>query len=164
MQSAKKRFAGKKGFTLVELVIVIAILGILAAIAIPAVVGIINNAQKSAREANASELTTAAKNLYSGVKSGQINFESPQDELNQLDPQATAPKNATVEGKNAAANALTIEQTMQYAGLYNKIKDAVGDYVYDNTDGTIYYKDTYTGENGSPLELSTTLGELMGAS
>ncbi len=160
-QTKQRPTRSKKGFTLVELIVVIAILGILAAIAIPAVVGIINNAQRSSREANASEITSAAKNLYVGIKSGQVNYESPQDELNQLDPQATAPKNATVEERAVAADAITIEQVLKYAGLYNKIRDAVGDYVYDRTDGTIYYKDTYTGSNGAPIEMTTTLGELM---
>ena len=86
----------KRGFTLVELVIVIAILGVLAAIAVPAVVGIINNAQTSAREANAAELTTAVRNLYTGVCSGQINQSTPRDELNRLNPVTLPKKDSTV--------------------------------------------------------------------
>ncbi len=51
----------KKGFTLVELVVVIAVLLILAAIAIPTVSGVIARAHKSADEANAKAIETAIK-------------------------------------------------------------------------------------------------------
>ena len=53
--------ANKKGFTLVELVVVIAVLLILAAIAIPTVSGVINDAQKATDAANAKSIETAIK-------------------------------------------------------------------------------------------------------
>lgn len=51
----------KKGFTLVELVVVIAVLLILAAIAIPVVTGIISRANKSADESHAHAIEAAIK-------------------------------------------------------------------------------------------------------
>lgn len=51
----------KKGFTLVELVIVIAVLLILAAVAIPTVSGVIDRANEATDTANAKNIETAIK-------------------------------------------------------------------------------------------------------
>ena len=57
----KKR--NQKGFTLIELVVVIAILGILAAIAVPKLGGFKNNAKVAADKATAETIKKAAE-LY----------------------------------------------------------------------------------------------------
>mgnify|MGYP004467416951 CR=1 FL=1 len=49
----------KKGFTIVELVIVIAVIAILAAVLIPTFTGVINNAKESSAQSEAKNLWTA---------------------------------------------------------------------------------------------------------
>ena len=56
----KMRKKNKAGFTLVELIVVIAILAILAAILVPLMVGYIDDANKAVAQANARTLYSAA--------------------------------------------------------------------------------------------------------
>lgn len=54
----------KKGFTLVELLGVLAILAILATITVPIIINVFNNAEASAFEDNAISLSKASDNYY----------------------------------------------------------------------------------------------------
>ena len=56
-----KKVKSRKGYTLTELIVVVAILGILAAVATPMVLGQIEKAKVSADDANAKTISNALK-------------------------------------------------------------------------------------------------------
>ena len=59
-----KRTKGDKGFTLIELIVVIAVLGVLATLIIPRVVGVKSDAETKAMEANEKIIRNALERYY----------------------------------------------------------------------------------------------------
>lgn len=63
-QMLRKRIGARDGFTLIELVVVVAILGILAVIVTPKVMGAMDNAKTNSRNSSAKQIQVAMERYY----------------------------------------------------------------------------------------------------
>lgn len=108
-----------KGFTIVELVIVIAVIGILAAVLIPTFSGIIENAKESSDMQN-------AKNAYTTYLAGGDNNAANADRMNTFNFEITSGDHkyyvtAGVFGKDKSDNVTYTSVTIEHGTL--KIAD-----------------------------------------
>ncbi|MEE0419415.1 MAG: type II secretion system protein [Lachnospiraceae bacterium] len=80
LERFKKARENKKGFTLVELIVVIVILGILAAILVPSFIGYMNKANNSQAQIQARSLYLAGKTIAAEEK-----YDLPKTEIKNTD-------------------------------------------------------------------------------
>lgn len=136
-----KKLKEKKGFTLVELIVVLVILAILAALLIPALTGYIDKAKNKSVIAETRQTVMAAQTLYdeeyAKVKTGgTVSFGS--EDGDKKIALATVAKLAEVDTANVISIAV------------DKDKNKISELVYDNGQKKCTYKpaDSATNTDG----------------
>lgn len=119
-----------KGFTLIELVVVISILAVLALIAIPSISGFRASAQKRVNESNARLLTNVAQMIK--ADDGEYPSWSTRSGITTIKVE-----DATVNGKSY------LSETIEFQGS--------GSWTYDNTTGVVKVSTA----NGTPAITKT---------
>ena len=125
-----------KGFTLIELIVVIAIIGVLAAILVPAMIGYI----RQAKIRTADEAATSIKNGVNAALSDVLVY-SQLSGSGWEDFDGSAYKDASKGSGWTAASGLTFTQG---SGKYATLEDAFHDFVieyfadFPDTEGSAY--------------------------
>jgi type IV pilus assembly protein PilA len=142
----RKIMSVRSGFTLIELMIVVAILGILAAIAIPGFALYMRRAKTVEATENVSKMFDAASSYYtreragSGIAAGSVNYCFPSDGIDSM----------------AAPN--QNKQSSTYSGGFH-VLSGIG----FAASGLHYYKYSMTGATAGCGNIGGSAGHTLGA-
>jgi prepilin-type N-terminal cleavage/methylation domain-containing protein len=136
----------RRGFTLVELLIVIAILGVLFALLLPAVQAARESARRAACLSNQKEVGLAVRNYegtYGHFPPGRIGC----DDTGESTPIHNCPPGLPAEKKTAASGFVAILPQLEEQPLYDLLSVESGGLWNRNVDdlGWYYDKDKYAG-------------------
>ncbi len=120
------------GFSLVEMLIVIAVIGVIAAIAVPSITKVNKTSRKNAAMANAKQIA----NIASAASAAGIQFNTTNDKLATI--------RAMVEGKEGAADSIFAGEVFQVPGLSIKDQVAASEFLVFDPNGNL----AFTGVDG----------------
>lgn len=152
-----KKLKNKKGFTLVELIVVLVILAILAALLVPALTGYIDKANQEKVIAECRSVVMAAQTTaseYYGLNKDLSKSENQTSALTQIKTLAEVPTTKGADNKDVPVWHYQIT-----IGTANGENNVVTKVVFDDSTNMVTYtKDSTTGE-GSYSKVSKTNSE-----
>lgn len=129
----------KKGFTLIEMIVVIAIIGVLAAILVPSLSGYVRTAKESKKEANARTVYTAAQAAVTSLETKNPVGANTYDSTTAFKAADFKGGETTDDAANAAAGLANTDRD----NLFNKIKELIGKSNYEKFSGILVKVDQY---------------------
>ncbi len=151
----------KKGFTLVELVVVIAIIGVLAAILVPTMLGVVQDSRITSANQTAAQLKNNTNNFLTNMDAKKITMTGAKDFYLEVAIDATGKWTVTFKGAGKTAAALTETNTWLDGTNHWNNADA------SKPDKEIYYndymKDTLSSLKNSYAEIHFSNGTCIGA-